>query len=298
MRCLLVPNRLCRSLVAGLLLMSAAACAAEKKPQDMKLAPEPVALIEKALPAKATATPKKARRILVFWKCEGFFHREGIIAGNKCLELMGPKLGVWQADITDDFAVFTAANLAQYDALVFNNSTNLKSLAADPAKIAAVTAFVRGGKALVGIHAATDNGGCRELAKLLGGQFAGHPWGGGGTWAFKLEEPQHVLLAGFQGRGFQLRDEIYQFQDYYTRDDRRVLITLDLSDPATAAQKGGREDQDYAVSWIKTEGQGRIFYCSLGHNGSVFLDRAVVQHYLDGIQWAMGDLEADATPKK
>ena len=217
--------------------------------------------------------PKKARKILVFWKCEGFFHGDGIAGGNKCLELLGQKLGVWQADITDDFAVFTADNLAKYDAIVFNNSTNLKSLAADPAKIAAVADFVRQGKGLAGIHAVTDNGGCRELAKLMGGQFAGHPWGGGGTWAFKLEEPKHPLLAGFGGQGFKIKDEIYQFKDYYTRDDRRVLITLDLSDPATAAQKGGRDDKDYAVSWIKTEGSGRIFYCSLGHNASVFYDR-------------------------
>ena len=86
-----------------------------------------------------------------------------------------------------------------------------------------------------------------------------------------------------------------------------MLLTLDLSDPTTAKvlapdpktgkSKGARADNDYAVAWIKTVGQGRVFYCSLGHNGSVFENPAVVGFYLDGIQFALGDLNADATPK-
>ena len=39
-----------------------------------------------------------------------------------------------------------------------------------------------------------------------------------------------------------------------------------------------------------------MFYCSLGHNEHVFWNPKVMQYYLDGIQFALGDLEADTTP--
>ncbi len=36
---------------------------------------------------------------------------------------------------------------------------------------------------------------------MVGGLFDGHPWGGGGTWAFKLDEPGHPLNRAFDDRG-------------------------------------------------------------------------------------------------
>ena len=50
------------------------------------------------------------------------------------------------------------------------------------------------------------------------------------------------------------------------------------------------------VAWIKTHGKGRVFYSSLGHKAEVFERPALMQFYLDGIQFALGDLDADATP--
>jgi len=256
-----------------------------------------LAKIEAALPASATAMPKKQHKLLVFWRCDGFFHGGGIAAGNKCLELLGKKTGAFTvAEETREWEALDAANLAKFDGLVFNNTTSLDPT---PERKQAILDFINKGKAIIGIHAATDNfKKWPEGAKLMGGLFAGHPWGGGGTWAFKLDEPDHPLCRAFGGKGFKLQDEIYQFKDAYTRADRRVLITLDLSDPVTGAVKGGRPDNDYAVAWIKNVGKGRLFYCSLGHGMIPFQYAPVVQFYLDGIQWALGDLKADATPKK
>ena len=78
-----------------------------------------------------------------------------------------------------------------------------------------------------------------------------------------------------------------------------MLVSLDLSDAATGAVKNGvkRSDQDFAVAWIKHFGAGRVFYCSLGHAENVFQDPGVVRFYLEGIQFALGDLKADARPK-
>ena len=61
-------------------------------------------------------------------------------------------------------------------------------------------------------------------------------------------------------------------------------------------KQGSRADSDNAIAWIKEHGKGRVFYCSLGHNKHIFWDPVLLQFYLDGIQYALGDLKADATP--
>ncbi|MHB8898935.1 MAG: ThuA domain-containing protein [Thermoguttaceae bacterium] len=266
--------------------------------QPPQLSEGDLAKIEGALPGSAASSPKSRRRILIFWRCEGFFHGDGIAGGNEALRRMGEKTGAYTADSSDDYAVFEPANLARYDALVLNNTTGLKF--PKPELKQALLDFVRGGKGLVGIHAAADNFyDWPEGAAMVGGLFDGHPWGGGGTWAFRLDDPEHVLNRAFGGKGFKLQDEIYQYREPYSRKDRRVLVTLDLSDPATGAVEKGvkRTDGDFAVAWIKTEGKGRVFYCGLGHGRNVFMEPAVLKFYLDGIQYALGDLEADASPK-
>jgi HEAT repeat protein len=65
---------------------------------------------------------------------------------------------------------------------------------------------------------------------------------------------------------------------------------------ARPAEKIARTDNDFPISWIKTEGAGRVFYSSLGHNKDIFNVPSILQHFLDGIQFALGDLAADAIP--
>ncbi|MCX7885901.1 MAG: ThuA domain-containing protein [Verrucomicrobiae bacterium] len=296
------PGMILRAIMLVGITFAQAQKPAQQKPAPDKtkvpeLPPAELHKINAAVPARASAKPQKTRRILVFWRCEGFFHGSGIAGGNKAIELMGQKTGAYTADFSRDYEVFEPANLQKYDAVVLNNTTQLKLSSTQQE---ALLAFVRGGKGIVGIHAATDNFyDWPEGAKMLGGLFAGHPWGAGGTWAFKLDEPDHPLTRAFAGKGFRLKDEIYQFKDPYTRADRRVLVSLDLSDEATAKvkPKSPRPDNDYAVAWIKKEGNGRVFYCSLGHAANVFQEAAIVRFYLDGIQYALGDLPADDSPK-
>jgi len=79
-------------------------------------------------------------------------------------------------------------------------------------------------------------------------------------------------------------------------------MSLDMSDPATKnADKNAEDlrfvDRDTGISWIKNYGKGRIFYGSLGHNHQTTWNPTILKHYLDGIQFALGDLPVDATPK-
>ena len=90
---------------------------------------------------------------------------------------------------------------------------------------------MRGGGGVVGIHAAIDMfKRWPEGAQIVGATFNGHPWGPGSSWAVKLEEPEHPLLAAFAGKDFRMQDEFYELGEPYSRGDRRVLMKLDTRD--------------------------------------------------------------------
>jgi hypothetical protein len=254
--------------------------------------------ITEAAPARATVRPKRKRKLLVFNLCRGFRHKS-IPWGAKMLEIIGRKSGAFEVVESKDPAVFEAESLRQFDAVCMNNTTReLFDKAGNQDELKRnLLEFVRGGKGIVGIHAATDSFyKWPEYGEMMGGYFWGHPWRAGDTVTIKLDEPDHPLNAAFGGRSFEVKEEIYQIKDPYSRENLRVLLSLDTE--KTDMKKGGikRKDGDFAVSWIRDYGKGRVFYCSLGHNNHIFWTPAILQHYLDGIQYAMGDLEADARP--
>lgn len=283
----------------GLLSAAALALALAASAQNLKPVPqEDVDTLNALVGTAPTAKPAKARRILVFWRCEGFVHGKGIEYGNQAIASAASRTKAYHADFSSDYADLRRANLDTYDAVVLNNTTQLNTQEhrfIEPDLIA----YVRSGKGLAVIHAGADNFyKAEQAAEMVGGRFWGHPWGSGGTWAFKLDEPAHPLNRAFGGKSFTFGDEIYQQQSpFYNRAKLRVLVSLDLSHKATADASGQRRaDNDYAVSWIRPYGKGRVFYTSFAHDQRAFLDKPVLSHILDGIQYAIGDLKADDTP--
>jgi len=257
--------------------------------------PEEVQKMEAAMPAKPVATPKQPRKLLVFNLCKGFKHGS-IPYWDKALEIMGKKTGAFEVLVSGDMAMFKAENLNMFDAVCLNNTTRLGFEEAELRN--SLMKFIKGGKGIIGIHAATDNFyKWPEAAEMMGGQFCGHPWGGGGTWAVKIDDPEHPLMAPYKGKGFKIKDEIYRTKPpLYSRDKQRVLMSLDMSDEATKG-KAGPEDTDIGISWVKSYGKGRLFYCSLGHNNHLTWDPVLLAHYLAGIQFALGDFPVDTKPK-
>ena len=276
------------------ILLAAMACAA---PNKNKLGPAKEAEVKKveaALPAKAPAQPSRDRKILVVSRCEGFVHGS-IPLGVAAIKLMGEKTGAYSIEETREATAFTAENLARFDAVLFLSTTQLDPT---PEQRKALLDFVRGGKGVIGIHAASDNFHQWEAgAEMMGGLFCGHPWTRKCTVKVKLDEPGHPINECFHGEPFNITDEIYQFKAPYSRKTLRVLASLDMSDPDTLAVKGGhsnvinRTDNDFGITWVHPEGEGRVFYCSLGHNPHIFWDPRILQHYLAGIQYALGDYQ-------
>jgi len=280
--------------LAAAFLLAAAPLARGKEPPAPT--PEMIARIEAALPGPDEAVkPARPRHLLIFYRTEGYVHAS-IPTGNHAFLRLGEKTGAYTAELSDSMDVFTDESLARFDAILFLSTTHLAF--ENPAHRAALMKFVENGGGIVGVHAASDNFYTWEAAcAMLGGQFDGHPWTAGGTWAVKLDEPEHPANAPFHGHGFWINDEIYQIKGPYSRDTHRVLLSLDMSKAANREVEGiKRTDGDFAITWLKHHGRGRIFYCSLGHNHHIFWNPAVMRHYLIGIQWVMGDRDLPSEP--
>ncbi|MGH7493461.1 MAG: ThuA domain-containing protein [bacterium] len=260
-----------------------------------QIPPEDLLKIEKAIPAQATAKAKQPRKLLVFTRAEGYKHAS-IPYAAKALELMGKQTGAFTTVQSEEMAAFLPDNLRQFDAVLFVSTSELAF--EDLALRQSLMAFAKSGKGVVGIHAATDNFyNWPEAADMMGGQFDGHPWQANGTWAIKIVDPAHPLTAAFQGKNFQISDEIYRIRQRSLRQNCRVLVALDMMDKTNRATEGVRfGDRDLPISWVRSFGMGRVFYSSFGHNASIYWNPAILQHYLDGIQFALGDLQVDTTP--
>jgi type 1 glutamine amidotransferase len=268
------------------------------------------AKIEAALPEAAPAKPQQPRKVLIFSKTNGFRHGS-IPVGVLSLKMLGEKTGAYTADHTEDESAFEPENLQQYDAVIMLNTTGdifrPKELPQDPeARKKAqereerlkksLLDFVKSGKGLAGTHSATDTyHNWKEYNQMMGGTFAGHPWHQ--EVPIKNLAPENPVNKAFEEKGFRVNDEIYQFRpDTALASDRRMLLSLDPDQMDLS--KGNRDDGFYPVSWLATYGDGRTFYCSLGHRDEIYYNPKVLQHYLAGFQYVLGDLEADASPGK
>jgi type 1 glutamine amidotransferase len=138
-----------------------------------------------------------------------------------------------------------------------------------------------------------------EFNRMLGAIFKFH-WDDGQTITVKIEEPAHSLNAPFKGQGYVIVDETYTFsRDTYARANLRVLTSIDyakMSPEDKAKEQHPRPDGDYALSWIRREGKGRVFYEAHGHNEKVYANRLLLEHILAGMQYVLGDLPADDAP--
>jgi hypothetical protein len=290
-----------------------------------------------ALPDSAPAKPAKPRRVLILARAQGFVH-SSIPLAARTIEALGQKTGAWTSVITYNAADINADNLKQYDAVFLASTTG--TFLDDPADAAATKArrdalleFVRGGKGLAAVHAATDSyhgnagppaapqpnapvdGGAPlwpDFNHLINGYFKWH-WLYPTQIPVKIDDPESPINAAFsyvnQGSGvrlprpFQIVDEVYTFNETsWSRSNAHVLTSIDYAKmPAeTRALEPApkRSDSDYALSYIRREGNGRVFVEVLGHDESIYKMTPMLAHILAGVQYALGDLQANDAPSK
>ena len=280
-------------------------CLGQQGDDPFAVSPDKVEKIKAALPAATPVPVKSQHEVLVFTKTAGFRHGS-IPEGLECMKQLGAKTGLFNVTHSEDAAVFAPESLKKFDAVIMLNTTGeifKDAPAGEDVLKKSLVDFVESGKGLIGVHSATDTyQNWKEYTDMMGGAFAGHPWNSKDTVRLKNLDPTHPLTAAFKGEGLTLQDEIYIFRpDTAKPDARRMLLALDPDGPnmdKDDGNKDGKSDRDlYPVAWLSTYGKGKTFYCSLGHNDEIFWNPVVVEHYLAGIQYALGELPADATPK-
>jgi type 1 glutamine amidotransferase len=272
--------------------------------------------IETAAPEKAQAVPKKPRRVLIWntpFMDKSPHKRWCIPFGTYAMEVLGVKTGAFEPVVSDDVAMYLPENIKQFDAIVMNNSNgpwirpteeDMERLKDHGQDIDAVEQllrrslleYVEGGGGIVAYHhAISGNNHWPEFQELLGAAYWGHPWNE--EVGIKVEEPDHPVLAAFEGKDFRLTEEIFQFREPYSRDTLRVLLSLDTETTNMGVQWIHRTDGDFGLAWVRNYGKGRVFYTAFGHRTELYWTPSMLRLYLDGIQFATGDLDAPAEPR-
>jgi type 1 glutamine amidotransferase len=132
----------------------------------------------------------------------------------------------------------------------------------------------------------------------------------GGFFKFHWLDPQHIvvkiddkaspLTTMFHGQDFDVFDETYTFSiNSFSRKNVHVLTSINYDKMAfmdKLKESHPRPDHDFGLSWIKRDGEGRVFYMALGHDERIYAMPAMMQHLLAGMQYVLGDLKADDSP--
>jgi uncharacterized protein len=240
------------------------------------------------VPNSAAGEAKK--KLLVVTVTKGFRH-SSIPTAEGVLARLAESSGVFTVDFArndEELAnKMSAAALRGYDGIIFANTTGQLPI---PDKQAFLSE-IRGGKAFIGMHSASDTYNSRgeidPFIEMLGGEFQGH--GDQVGVECLVTDPNHPSTRHL-GESYCLeREEIYLFKNY---DRRRVrdLLVLDKH-PNKKSQPG-----HFPVSWCRLYGEGKIFYTSLGHREDVWENANYQKHILGGIKWALGLEPGEATP--
>ncbi|MDB9741368.1 ThuA domain-containing protein [Akkermansiaceae bacterium] len=296
-------------------LLLANSLTSDKSPEaNSKFTPQ----ILKATQNLVITEPSAQRKLLVFSQTNGYSHKS-IPTGKAAFSILGKETGAFETIISNDLSYFEPENIAQFDAICFLNTTGEVFLPKKKRKKKGDTSVspeltkeeelklqersdrlkeslmmhIKSGKGFIGIHSATDTFyKWPEYGEMIGAYFNGHPWTSKMDVSLKVSEAyvNDPLVAHLKGENLEFKEEIYEFKEAEVGGNAEVLIKLDpeLNSFANAKRK---DSKNVPISWTKMHGKGRVFYCSLGHNDEIFYNEKVLQHFLAGVQWAMGDLK-------
>ncbi len=239
------------------------------------------------------------KKLLAIGEEKGYRH-QSISHALATIERLGRETGLWDTFIRTDTEALTkkkleynAMNLNDFDAVLFYTGGDLEM---DDQKKADFLSFIHDdGKGFVGVHSATITfTHWPEFGEMIGGYFDEHPWGTFDA-PILVEDPNFPGMGQFP-RAFTITDEIYQEKNF-SREKSRVLMRLDASKLDLNNPRVHRADHDFAVTWAKMYGKGRVYYSTLGHREESW-DRADMQRmYTEAIKWSMGLVDADVTPR-
>jgi type 1 glutamine amidotransferase len=265
-------------------------------------------------PAKARFPSAGKKRILVFSLHTGFKHWV-IPHAEEMVRILGAKSGAFEVAASKDIAEFEAANLKRYHAVVLNNTCSkgdYRDLFLDVLRERAqggidvqkeqaarleknLIQYVENGGGLFVFHGGvvTQNN-SMDFSRMLGASFDYHP--PQQRFTVRVEDPRHPLTAAFTAGEFSHVDEPYFYKNAYEALNFRPLLSF--SNAEIQKQRQGQEKtagRTY-VAWIRAHGRGKVMYASPSHNAQSFENPQLLQFFLDGMQYVVGDVKCDDSP--
>lgn len=132
-------------------------------------------------------------------------------------------------------------------------------------------AAVKSGVGIAGCHGGLADSfrEATEFQFMVGGQWVAHPGNDGVNYTVHIKEKDHPLMQG-------LEDFPVCSEQYYMHVDPaiQVLATTFFG------------DVEMPVTWTKTYGEGKVFYCSLGHQANIVAMPEVLTMMRRGMVWA------------
>jgi hypothetical protein len=251
------------------------------------------------------------------------YHHDASSHTLATVERLGRESGAWITVIRTDMELLRKGKLQGTNARSLDDFDGIFYMGEGPWDIsdeqkANLLSFVRDdGKGFVAGHA--GNGGhlllWPEYAEMIGGNLVSEfPTT---DLPVILEDPKFPGVDGFPA-AFWYRDQFTVTGPNFSREVDHVIMRLDASklDDAKARQLASaattperarrgferaaaarRPDGDMPIVWAKKYGKGRVWYSSFGHEETSLDDPRVQKMYVGAIQWALGMVEADITPR-
>lgn len=265
-------------------------------------APFPLAWIAPAAETK--------RRILMFTRSQGFEHsvvkrKNGQLSlAETIVTDLGKKHG-FEVTCTKDGREFLPQNLAKYDGFVFETTGDLTKEGGDhqppmpPEGKTALLKAIAGGKGFIGCHCASDtfhSPGDRPknqppdkmdpYIRMLGGEFIIH----GAQQKARMRVIDHKFPGAPNIKDLDLLEEWYALKNF--APDLHVILVQE-----TQGMKGIMYQRpDFPATWARKHQKGRVFYTSMGHREDVWENPVFQALLLGGLNWAVGNVQADITP--
>lgn len=273
-------------------------------------------------PKATVAEPKQPRKVLIFSLVTGYKHW-CIPHTEAVIEILGKESGAYESVASTDVEVFRPERLKEFDAVVLNNNCPQRGKRdlfhdviidkigdagkkyedmplAEREALAqllyrSLVDYVAEGGGLVLLHGAITNFNYSdEFSALAGGSFDYHPAQQNVT--LYPVQPEHPILKPFGGKPFVHYDEPYVMNRAYEKLNFAPMLEMETSTLKPAKQAEILGNMPRYVAWIKPHKQGRVFFSSPSHNAQSFERPELLGFLLNGMQYALGDLECEDQP--
>lgn len=197
---------------------------------------------------------------------------------------LGTANGLWTTTQTSNANDFTTANLAQYKAVIWCNTSGDNLLNAT--QKTAFENFIANGGGFVGIHAATDtyrDGSWPFYNELVGGIVQTSPNHTANNFNATMTVVNSHPSVDFLGTTWTKPEEYY-----YWRNNGGYLYPGNINILRVASTGSNNYDEARPISWYKEYAGGRSFYTALGHNASDYTGNAnFIKHVEEGIKYVI-----------